>query len=403
MFIRLLRAAASPRDWELAARLRPWIRSILCFIALLCSGCSLHPMPDDVTYPIKTEDIIFHARCEIRTTVLRNLVTLGFGAGGRDVIAKAKSLLSKVRALDARNAARPGSVDLDAKLTKAEKDLLRWLDVAVAYDFDFNVAEQNNADAAVGFKIPYVSPAAFNLSGNASLHMTRQGQRQFKAGEKWATLIARDECDAQPVRSRDGLYPISGRIGLDRLVDSFVDISNQGGAKDSFVETLIFTTEFGGSVSAAVKLNEVANSFRLVSAGADLAAGRKDIHKMVVSLVFPHERAPRAIVGVEFYDGYLNAPFDRPTLWRARYNICVADARSREDSFKMLRHEAPEVYCIRYADAFAPSDGPAKVVARSESPAAEKDLGVRKSDVPPTTRRFTPVKPTYYGRRPDLY
>src|SRR5262249_8291154 len=43
--------------------------------------------------------------------------------------------------------------------------------------------------------------------------------------------------------------------------------------------------------------------------------------------------------------------------WRARYNLCVADARQREDAFKALRFEAPEVYCITYADAFAPKTG----------------------------------------------
>jgi hypothetical protein len=40
--------------------------------------------------------------------------------------------------------------------------------------------------------------------------------------------------------------------------------------------------------------------------------------------------------------------------WRAYYALCVADARSREDDFKNLRLEPPEVSCIRSTDAFFP-------------------------------------------------
>ena len=82
------------------------------------------------------------------------------------------------------------------------------------------------------------------------------------------------------------------------------------------------------------------------------------MHKLTLSLVFPREPAPEAITGVDRYDGDLNAPFDRPPLWRARYNLCVADAREREDAFQTLRQTAPEIYCIQYADAFAPQYGP---------------------------------------------
>lgn len=42
------------------------------------------------------------------------------------------------------------------------------------------------------------------------------------------------------------------------------------------------------------------------------------------------------------------------TLWRARYNLCVHDARNREDTLKTLRFSAPEVYCLEYASAFVP-------------------------------------------------
>ena len=40
-----------------------------CIMAAGLTGCSLYPIPDDVTL-IGTEDIIRHARCEIRSAVI---------------------------------------------------------------------------------------------------------------------------------------------------------------------------------------------------------------------------------------------------------------------------------------------------------------------------------------------
>jgi hypothetical protein len=179
-----------------------------------------------------------------------------------------------------------------------------------------------------------------DVSANASLNLTRIGQRSFSAQDKWGDLITKPE-RCKDVQSRHGniVYPLDGSIGVGRVVRSFVDIANQGGAKDSFVDTLIFTTLISGGANASIKLE------------AGLNGSRLDIHKMVLSLVFPRDK-PEAITGVERRPGDLNAPFQRPPDWRARYNLCVADARQREDTFKLLRLEAPEVYCIKYADAF---------------------------------------------------
>ena len=40
--------------------------------------------------------------------------------------------------------------------------------------------------------------------------------------------------------------------------------------------------------------------------------------------------------------------------WRAAYAICVVEARSREDDFKKLRLDPPEVTCLKSTDAFYP-------------------------------------------------
>jgi hypothetical protein len=271
------------------------------------------------------------------------------------------------------------------------------MSVAIVYTFDFNIIENNKADGGVASKLPFTTPKVFDLGAAASVNLTRQGQRQFSAGDRWGDLILQtDLCKNGWSQHKNVVYPLDGSIGVGRVVKTFIDVADQGGAKDSFVDTLIFTTQFSGSANASIKLDAVPHSFRLVSATAGLSASRLDVHKMIVSLVFPRPSPLQPVTGIERADGDLNAPFTRPPDWRARYNLCVADARAREDSFKMLRLEAPEVYCIKYADSFAPTygtqAGPKSVVVTLQpgSPTVAPPPGPQPS--PPPARPAPPLK-----------
>jgi hypothetical protein len=123
---------------------------------------------------------------------------------------------------------------------------------------------------------------------------------------------------------------------------------------------------------------------------------------MVLSLVFPRPDKAEAITGVERRPGDLNAPFQRPPDWRARYNLCVADARQREDTFKLLRLEAPEVYCITYADAFDPDYGGPPAVTVESQPQAQPVF--RPRSVPTDSEgqpQPAPPPPAAPARRPN--
>jgi hypothetical protein len=203
----------------------------------------------------------------------------------------------------------------------------------------------------------------------ASLALKRNGKRQFETGDTWDDLLV-NHTRCAGVRPRPGniVYPLTGSIGVGRAVRTFIDILDQAGklggakweAEDSFVDTLTFTTEVTAGANASITLAPVPHSLRLVSATAGLSGSRTDIHKLTLSLAFPQDfpvPPPPGITGVRFESGYLNAPFQRPPKWRARYNLCVADGRQREDAVKLVRLEAPEVYCITFADAFDPKPG----------------------------------------------
>jgi hypothetical protein len=276
-------------------------------------------------------------------------------------------------------------------LTEKERERLELLiklgKVAVAYAFDFDIKEHNNAGATAGFKLPWMTSNVLDVGASASLDMTRQGHRVFTSEDSWDELLTNNKrCLGgfeQPANPGNYVYPLTGSIGIGRVVKTFIDIEEQGGAKDSFVDTLTFTTEATGGADAAVKLEPVPNQFRPVAATAAVSASRLDIHKLTLSLVFPRPDPIDAITGVKRKPGDLNAPFERPAPWRARYNLCVQDARTRENTFKQLRLTDPVVYCITYADQFAPKDADRQVavtvsrVVRDEAPGADKSAAPR--------------------------
>jgi hypothetical protein len=362
---------------------------LLVFAALL-AGCSVRPIPDDVL-TIKTEDIVRYARCEMRAAIIEQIKQRKIVPGSAlesEVVELSKRTMEKVRKIRKFNEEKPPARQANMKrlLGKDEFAIKDYLEVAVAYEFEFDITEDNKATADAGFRLPFfTAPHSLDLSASTSLHLTRQGKRSFKAGNQWAGLIASMErCKDFTVRGRNIVYPLGGSIGAGQVDATFMDLIDQGGNKDSFVDTLIFTTEADAEANAEITLKSVPHSFRLVSAGIGASGGRKDIHKLTMSLVFPRDPAQRAITGVERYDGDLNAPFDRPPLWRARYNLCVADARSREDTFKVLRQTAPEIYCIQYADAFAPEYGAKETASRRKRPKTTptKPGGIRPNFIP---------------------
>ncbi len=296
---------------------------------------------------VRTEDIVLYARCEMRAEIVGYLKHQGW----------ITSTDPEQIAHDIEQAKK--SPKRKQQGTKEER-LLRLAKVAVVYTFDFNITERNAAGGGAGFQLPWLANA-LDVGASGAIDLTRQGLREFGTEDRWGGLISNpaicNEQEANWRRPENIIHPLTGSIGIDRVARTFIKIDTQGGARDNFVDTLTFTTQANGSADAGLKLAPVPDQFRLASATFAVSASRIDIHKLTISLTFPRKDEPDPNEGVVRKDGDLNAPFTRPAEWRARYNLCVADARARENAFKKLRLEAPEVYCIRYADAFSPQTG----------------------------------------------
>jgi hypothetical protein len=264
--------------------------------------------------------------------------------------------------LKAHIAAHPKDADLGSRLAS-------YGGVAVAYDFKFDITENDNADAGLAFKLPFAK-SIFDLSAGGELKLKRVAKRVFSAQETFAEMVTRNVwCGDFRPREKNLLHPITGSIGLRETVRTFVALSEQGGGKDQFVDTLTFTTTISGELGPKIAINPVPKSFRLVSASAALSADRTDLHMVTISLAFPlasadltamkakkdkDKKQSRETGIVTTVPEVSDQGYPLSTVWRARYNICVIDARNREEDFKALRLSPPEVYCLTYADAFVP-------------------------------------------------
>ncbi|MFB9266886.1 hypothetical protein ACFFWD_27615 [Bradyrhizobium erythrophlei] len=331
------------------------------------AGCSIHPLVDDVS-PIPTEAIVAAARCELRLGLVHQ-VEVWFADEEPSVTGFDPNTIGEPENLKLMKKRFP-KIDL-------EGDWQQYMDIAIAYEWSFDITETNHADASVGFRLPTLNPAGtFDLNAGGNANATRQAKRTFKNQDKFGGLLTqkwwkicndvdrsiehfpntptdRPPFQPQPVRP---VYPITGTIGLARAVTTFLKIAVQEGALDTFTDELTFTTTFDGRVGGAVTLAPVPKEFRLVNATTNLAGSRLDIHKVKISMAFPKARVTQK-TEKQKVDELLKdviGGYELNAQWRAAYTLCVVDARSREDDFKNLRLDPPEVTCLASTDAFYP-------------------------------------------------
>src|SRR5215470_1618769 len=105
--------------------MRTTFRWLGCVFAAGLAGCSLYPIPDDVTF-IGTEDIIRHARCEIRAEIINYIIEKNLIAPAITedaIIDYVKALEKKVKAWQEFNMKNPTQkrIDIAKRLSPAEK------------------------------------------------------------------------------------------------------------------------------------------------------------------------------------------------------------------------------------------------------------------------------------------
>lgn len=189
-----------------------------CILAAGLGGCSLYPIPDDVS-PFSTEQIVRYGRCEVTYAILehmlyRNIITLqATDKQIKDRIAAAKKKVKEGKTLD-----------------PPDDELLKLSKVAMVYSFDFLITEQNKSVADAGFRLPWLTNNVLDVGATGALDLTRQGSRVFGAEFSWGDLITDSSvCAGKPWQRRDHfVYPLTGSIGVGRVVKHSSISTNKG-------------------------------------------------------------------------------------------------------------------------------------------------------------------------------
>lgn len=260
-------------------------------LGIAIGGCSIHPLPED-TARDSTFDIVKKIRCEAREAIAtaagEKILTLG----------ELKQELQEISSRAKNKEKIKADVETYAKTLLSEG----FKEAAIGYDFQFTINEGNSAEGSTTFAFPFSNGKALFTVGLGETK-DRKSDRSFDLVEKFWELMVDPEayCETGPAWR----YPITGSIGLDEVVRTYIKLqrlgslektfkkektegsSGGGGASNisAFTDVLTFTTSYSGGVDASLEVNPVVHDLRLTKASASLGGDRKDIHKVTIGFV----------------------------------------------------------------------------------------------------------------------
>jgi len=299
---------------------KPTIAAMAGVASCFMAACAIHPLPEDVT--LSTYDVARTIRCEARKAV-RDKVKVFL----QHAILENGEPDLPARAVGARLIENSELFyKIDSKwftgLTKYYFDTFK--NSAVAYDFTFDMTEVNNVDANIDLLKPFTT-SKFSAALTAGLDRTRQNIRTFTITDTFIHLMKDVEdryCAPEYIRGPNYAYPIAGRVGIDEMIDTFVDLTlfahldgdRKAKGPPTMGDTIKFTTKISGGATPKIELSPIGQALRVASASIAFAASRQDVHTLIVCLSLPTGAMPLDFVGPGtpgFLVGAVGTPAER--------------------------------------------------------------------------------------------
>jgi hypothetical protein len=319
-------------------------------VAFLVSGCSIHPLPEDVT-GVSTYHIVRQIRCEARDTLkkivikfLRRLAAANNGGQFEQLAWLYESDPSSISTFHYNLFRGPELVEVRAAVKT-------FYDAGIAYNFELTMTEDNNLSTEVDFIRPIVNPKlTLALTGGAS--RKRTNDRTFTSSDTFSGLLKLPEeyCRGFVV-GPNYVYPIAGRVGVDAVISDFIDLtlfadlgaassSSSSSSSDSsaspagggtkptggtptgakktagggtkataaspptLADKLTFTTSITGSVNPVATFTPIGRSFQVSGASLTGLADRVDTHSVTVAVAI----APSGMTELASLRSYLFSP-----------------------------------------------------------------------------------------------
>ena len=248
-------------------------RVIVFAVGWLLCGCSIRPVPQDVTGArYDTYGIVTRVRCEMRDAikeyVLRSLRRHGAQSQADELEHKPNAM----RWLNERR--RYFSPTQQALFDKYDGAL-------ITYDFTFDITEQNNISANVNLGQTFTR-GTFGLGLTGGNDRERHNARTFRISDNFLKLSVQVDdafCKQENLHVPNYIYPITGSLNLFEMVGVFLDLnqSNNLTAKDNnppaLSDNIQFVTKFSGSVNPSFEISPIGRSLEVAKAGLTATGG----------------------------------------------------------------------------------------------------------------------------------
>jgi hypothetical protein len=256
-------------------------RWLVPMVAVLSTGCSIHPLQQDVT-GVPTPDLVQYIRCETRLAIQDKAIDLLVQENASN------PLLDELKA----GRGKPWDHSVSVRLNANERTIYdRYTQTGIAFDFSFDITEENTGSGAAD-PIKLITNGAAGLGLSASADFRRENLRHFIVSDTAQDLLENKQLVCGPdSRSSNYVYPITGKIGIEELVSTFFELNEiKSLAPDKatstvFADTLTFTTTLTGSASPHVIVAPTGNRWGLASLADVTASGsRLDKHALIIGL-----------------------------------------------------------------------------------------------------------------------
>jgi hypothetical protein len=264
------------------------------------AGCAIHPLPDDVT-GVTTYDIVRQIRCEARQAIFD--FAIDFLTGPKNTDEDARQI-----GLQFKEGLRPVHEFTFTLFRPPIRQLVQFFsNTGIAYNFQLQMLETDNIDPMTDLltfngKNQFASP----VSGTAD--RMRQNTRTFTVTDTFDFLLRNIPDDPNPehrnnycsgfIVGPNYIYPVAGKVGIDRMIGDFVNLTLFGGlagppasaanpttasskGPPTMVDQLVFTTSVSLSATPKVTFAPV-KTFMDASLGLKFA--RQDIHTLTIGL-----------------------------------------------------------------------------------------------------------------------
>lgn len=252
------------------------------------AGCALHPIPDDVT-GVSTYDIVRNIRCEARDAIRQKIILFLGQVQGDPAATKYAILLKDDLPLWQKFNDHWFSPQVTAMLQKFEAS-------AIAYNFNLDMTEVNNFDPKIDLTAPHPIPfSTFTSSITGGVDRTRENARTFTITDTWGALIKVDEVYCERfAHVKNYMYPITGKIGVDEMVDTFVVLSLFGnlasatsGKPPTMADDLKFTTTLSFGGTPTITFTPFSSGLSVADASLGITLSRRDLHEVTVGMSLP--------------------------------------------------------------------------------------------------------------------